>query len=878
MAWPWIYRRSWYNTAPRLVPKHYNWHVCAEDTLEVLIPTTPSQRQDLPERFDNVLWWNESIPGASFRYLDSSVKEKTGVFRWTPGIGDIHDQPWRFSASTTAADTCSCYQVNSRTFLVYVHEKPSTHRRYDSFSCGGFNAAALDTITIPGTWQYEWKLQSLDAMHTFDRQTGKDVRLQAPKGGTYRVQLLSRGPENVACPARYVDTVTIDSFVAVSLPNDTAYCQNEAIHINSQLIEGQPISYRWSTGDTATTSILLSLTQDTLIKLKISDSAGCKNEASMRIKMHALPQFELPEDTLLCAGGPYTAQLPPLPANAKIHLWNQTSTDSSYQQHAPAIIRLEVTDSNQCSNTDSMQLHSPSNSGYQWSLPDSLCRNESLTPGIVIASGHHNQQQSFELNGRTYTNWPANYRLRSDSLKAIWRIHYDSSTAMGCMAELQHTIYAHELPTFSLEVPKDTLCSSELPWQPTLAPKPQETTTIRWQMSTGTDSLQTPTTNPTEVYSSPQAVKAIAESRAGCIWTDSTRITIAYADQLSLNISPEPPNPNNLLPICKGEHISITATSRQNKAISWSVDDSYLEELNASPNSRTYRIRDSFGQTGIQIQTAGTAYCPPASLTQALQIHSYPKARILGLPAEDCEPLPLQLRSATDTAISTRWEQNGTRVSSTTEYNTSLNAGNYTIQLITEGTHCSDTATASLSIKPRPEIGIQIRPGREVYIDQPEINLRALFPFGGEPADHQIDWQLGDGNTGTGERISHRYRDTGQFTIVLSVSNKDNCNSKDSLNLRVWPKAFYLMPTAFSPNGDGINDRFSPEGNGISSWQMDIYTRWGERIYSGTEQDGGWDGNYRGAPAQTGTYSYYLKLQLATGEEQEEQGRVVLLR
>ena len=866
VPWPWEkkFRPNYRQTAPVLYADSYRWDVCEEDSLRFEIFTTPSQRPDLPMRFDNHLFWDEVIPGANFYYADSNALEKTGVFEWSPVQGKAHSQPYRFTAHVSAADTCKCYGLNSRTFLVYVHEKPTTRRQYDSFSCGGFNARAVDTITIPGAWQYEWKLQSPDGMQTFDEQTGKNARLQAPKGGTYRVQLLSSGPENVACPARYVDTVTIDSFVAVSLPRDTAYCQNETIRITSQLIEGKPITYHWSTGDSAGTSIQLRLTQDSMIKLQISDSAGCKNEANMRIKMHPLPQFELPEDSLLCTGSPYTAQLPALPANAKNHIWNEKSSDSSYQQQAPGIIRLQVTDSNHCSHTDSMQLHSPSNSGYQWSLPDSLCRNESLTPGIVIASGHQNQQQSFELNGRNYSSWPANYRLRTDSLTAIWRIRYDSSTAMGCIAERKHTIYAHELPIFSLEVPKDTLCSSALPWQPALEPKPQESTTIRWQMSTGTDSLQLPNANPTEQYSSPQSIQAIAESRAGCVWKDSTRITIAYADQLSLSITPEAPNPNQPLSICKGEHITLSATSRQNKAISWRFDESYLEELNATPNSRTYRIKDSFGTTDIQIQTAGTAYCPPASITQAFNIHSYPKASILGLPAEDCEPLQLQLRSAIDTAMSTRWEQNGNTVSNTSSYSTSLNAGTYTIKMITTGTHCSDTAEANLTIKPRPEIGIQIRPGREVYIDQPEINLRALFPFGGEPEDHRIDWQLGDGNTGTGERISHRYRDTGQFTIILSATNSDNCNSRDSLKLRVWPKAFYLMPTAFSPNGDGINDRFSPRGNGIATLQMDIYTRWGARIYSGTEPDSAWDCYYRRAHAHTGSSSAYLALHIPT--------------
>jgi gliding motility-associated-like protein len=68
-----------------------------------------------------------------------------------------------------------------------------------------------------------------------------------------------------------------------------------------------------------------------------------------------------------------------------------------------------------------------------------------------------------------------------------------------------------------------------------------------------------------------------------------------------------------------------------------------------------------------------------------------------------------------------------------------------------------------------------------------------------------------------------------------------------------------LMPNAFTPDDNGINDFFGvPVQNKNKLVSFDIYNRWGEKIYSATQKGKGWNGNYKGVPQPSGVYVYYL--------------------
>jgi len=113
---------------------------------------------------------------------------------------------------------------------------------------------------------------------------------------------------------------------------------------------------------------------------------------------------------------------------------------------------------------------------------------------------------------------------------------------------------------------------------------------------------------------------------------------------------------------------------------------------------------------------------------------------------------------------------------------------------------------------------------------------------------------------------------TDTFSTTISIID---CTTPDSVDYNCTLE----LPNAFSPNGDGINDRFGPVVNCFeSTFQLDIYNRWGEMVYSTNQLTLPWDGTHEGRPAPIGVYVYLLQSNDPSGLTQLESGNVTLLR
>lgn len=114
----------------------------------------------------------------------------------------------------------------------------------------------------------------------------------------------------------------------------------------------------------------------------------------------------------------------------------------------------------------------------------------------------------------------------------------------------------------------------------------------------------------------------------------------------------------------------------------------------------------------------------------------------------------------------------------------------------------------------------------------------------------------------------------------VTVSSSNGCISKDTITVYVLNNSgnLYLMPNAFTPNKDGLNDLFGIKGwGGIKQLEFSIYNRWGERVFYTNDTSKAWDGNYNGLPQDRGTYIYYIKADTFCGSV-EKKGTVVLIR
>ncbi len=88
------------------------------------------------------------------------------------------------------------------------------------------------------------------------------------------------------------------------------------------------------------------------------------------------------------------------------------------------------------------------------------------------------------------------------------------------------------------------------------------------------------------------------------------------------------------------------------------------------------------------------------------------------------------------------------------------------------------------------------------------------------------------------------------------------------------------VPDAFSPNGDGQNDIFYVKGNPacISQFNIIIYDRWGNKVFSSDNITDGWDGTYEGKPMNSGTYVYYVQVLTTTNQVIQKKGNISLVR
>ncbi len=123
-------------------------------------------------------------------------------------------------------------------------------------------------------------------------------------------------------------------------------------------------------------------------------------------------------------------------------------------------------------------------------------------------------------------------------------------------------------------------------------------------------------------------------------------------------------------------------------------------------------------------------------------------------------------------------------------------------------------------------------------------------------------------------------KDTGRYWVTVK---DEHCKAADTIYIhRETCDCFSHVASAFSPNGDGMNDVFIPvieTGCPIGSYTFSVYNRYGQRVFSSATASKGWDGTYNGQPVDAGTYMFELRFEGGTRkEEYYKKGDVTLIR
>jgi gliding motility-associated-like protein len=206
--------------------------------------------------------------------------------------------------------------------------------------------------------------------------------------------------------------------------------------------------------------------------------------------------------------------------------------------------------------------------------------------------------------------------------------------------------------------------------------------------------------------------------------------------------------------------------------------------------------------------------------------------------------------------------------------------GDYTAKLIvTSKNGCSDSVTTPFRVRPRPIASF-------TFADQggaAEVQAQSPIVFTSTSTDatsriRVYGWDFGDGTDTVGARIVKTYDRANIWRVVHTVTNEENCTATDTQLVDL--KAYMLFPTAFTPNGDGLNDNFRLITRGLDRvLEYRIYNRWGEEVFNGgTNRAAAWDGTSNGANHPSGIYIIRASGITIYGEQLTVDGRIVLIR
>lgn len=314
----------------------------------------------------------------------------------------------------------------------------------------------------------------------------------------------------------------------------------------------------------------------------------------------------------------------------------------------------------------------------------------------------------------------------------------------------------------------------------------------------------------------------------------------------------------------------------------------------ATPSTSTLSAPSgvSFSTSGVfPITVTVTQYPCDTILTTDVKVYSAPNINTTPITATACVSSNLQLYLDGENIVNPTYQwyfSNGyfsTDSMPDVVFNTPGIYG-YTV-IVQTNAQCTATfniqAANSITVYPKPTADFVFTPTLTTIFD-PEITF-VDNSYSGiyENINGYINewhWILGDGNSvfNTTQFI-HTYENYGTYDVYLIVSNNYGCRDTVHKKINILPEFRFWVPNAFTPNGDGLNDVFLPIVYGVEDYSLDIFDRWGEKIFSTNQIKQGWNGYYKGTLCKDDVYVWKITFKNVVSRKVEEHvGHVTLLK
>lgn len=272
-------------------------------------------------------------------------------------------------------------------------------------------------------------------------------------------------------------------------------------------------------------------------------------------------------------------------------------------------------------------------------------------------------------------------------------------------------------------------------------------------------------------------------------------------------------------------------------------------------------------QNGISFDTPGTyavtvtvsEFGCTDSYTDSVRIAPLPFAFFV-TPDSGCAPYTVSFENLSKSPVpmSYTWSLGDGNFS--TEENprhTYKHPGSYDVSLtVFIDSICQYTDTynvhAAILVNPSPQAGISADPlTNSIYY--PNIT----FFDESQGATEQIIY-FADGRSSPLSPITHTYSESGYYNAYQWVINEFGCTDTAQVTVFIEPDTRVYIPNAFTPNGDGVNDIFLPVIKDVLDYEIIVFNRWGQAVFTTVNPAEGWDGKHQGKESPVDVYVYKL--------------------
>lgn len=204
---------------------------------------------------------------------------------------------------------------------------------------------------------------------------------------------------------------------------------------------------------------------------------------------------------------------------------------------------------------------------------------------------------------------------------------------------------------------------------------------------------------------------------------------------------------------------------------------------------------------------------------------------------------------------------------------TDANAGNYSITLI-DTNNCTYSDTFEITAQNNLEVFATpnyegINAGDTVLLSATTSNGVSGYTFSWTP-----DTYMTCANCATTQVNPITSTD-----YIVTAYHESGCHGSDTAKIVIESNCVDIfIPDHFSPNGDALNDEWCVIGSCIASAKIQVYNRWGQKVFDSDNAQSCWDGTFKGEPIPNGNYVYDIHINLISGETIDQKGKVNVVR